>query len=28
MAGLDQAHLWWVNVYDLLDLAHGGVLCR
>ena len=28
MTGLDRAHLWWVNFYDLLDLAHGGVLRR
>ena len=25
---LDQAHLWWVNFYDLFYLAHGGVLHR
>ena len=28
MTRMDQAHLWWVNFYDLLDLAHGGVLRR
>ena len=28
MVGLDKAHFWWVNFYDLLDLAHGGVLRR